>query len=187
MDDSAIIDLFFERDENAIHETQRKYAGYLFTVASNILGVEDAEECVNDTYFKAWEAIPPKRPAYFKGFLAKITRNCSLDKYRGNNAKKRSGSQMDLLLSELSEIIPSGTDVHASYENNLIANEINHFLRNLDKEARFIFMRRYFYADSISDISKNYGASESKIKSLLFRTRCKLKNYLFEESPYAVQ
>jgi RNA polymerase sigma-70 factor (ECF subfamily) len=178
LDDNEIINLFFARDENAIHETQRKYAGYLYTVASNILGAEDAEECVNDTYFKAWENIPPKRPAFFKSFLAKITRNNAFDKYRASNAKKRAGSQMDLLLSELSEIVPSRADVHAEYENNLIADEINFFLQSLDDEARFIFMRRYFYADSVSAISKNYGASEGKIKSLLFRTRAKLKNFL---------
>jgi RNA polymerase sigma-70 factor (ECF subfamily) len=178
MHDNDIVNLFFSRDESAIFETQKKYAGYLFTVASNILGEQDAEECVNDTYFKAWEAIPPKRPIFFKGFLAKITRNCSLDKYRINNAKKRAGGQVDLLLGELSEIIPSRTDVHTTYENNLTANEINIFLRDLEKESRIIFMRRYFYADSIAQIAKNHGASESKIKSSLLRTRRKLKKHL---------
>lgn len=179
MDDNKILNLYFERDENAIHETQQKYAGYLFTVASNILpSVQDAEECVNDTYFKAWEIIPPKRPTFFKGFLAKITRNCSLDKYRANNAKKRSSDQVDLLLSELAEALPSAADVHASYENNLTAVEINNFLRSLPQEVRFVFMRRYWYADSVSTIAKGCRMSESKVKSMLFRTRRKLKIYL---------
>jgi RNA polymerase sigma-70 factor (ECF subfamily) len=179
MDDNNILNLFFARDESAILETQQKYAGYLYAVASNILpSAQDAEECVNDTYFKAWEKIPPKRPTFFKGFLAKITRNCSLDKYRANNAKKRSSNQVDLLLSELTEALPSDTDVHASYENSLTADEINKSLRSLDKAVRFVFMRRYWYADSIEAIAKGCRMSESKVKSMLFRTRNKLKTYL---------
>ncbi|MCL2386223.1 MAG: RNA polymerase sigma factor [Defluviitaleaceae bacterium] len=179
MDDNMILNLYFQRDEKAICETQRKYAGYLYTVASNILhSAEDAEECVNDTYFKTWEAIPPKRPTFFKGFLAKITRNCSLDKYRINNAKKRNANQVDLLLSELAEVIPATTDVHSTYENNLVAADINKFLLNLNKETRFIFMRRYWYADSIATIASGCRASESKIKSSLLRTRRKLKGFL---------
>ena len=182
MDDNMILEMFYERDENAIRETQKKYAGYLFTVAQNILpSVQDAEECVNDTYFKAWEVIPPKRPAFFKGFLAKITRNCSLDKYRLNNAKKRNGNQVDLLLSELSEVLPAATDVHASYENSLTAGEINNFLRSLDSEVRFVFMRRYWYADSVSAIATGCDMSESKVKSMLLRTRRKMKSYIMGE------
>ncbi|MCL1843126.1 MAG: RNA polymerase sigma factor [Defluviitaleaceae bacterium] len=179
MDDNAIINLFFSRDESAIAETQQKYAGYLFTVASNILpSIQDAEECVNDAYFKAWEAIPPKRPAFLRSFLARITRNRALDKYRGNNAQKRAGSQVDTLLSELAEVVPSNADVHAEYENNLIAADINAFLQSLSKEARFIFMRRYWYADSISAIAEGFGISESKVKSSLHRARQKLKKRL---------
>ncbi|MCL2198231.1 MAG: sigma-70 family RNA polymerase sigma factor [Defluviitaleaceae bacterium] len=178
MDDTRIINLFFDRDEAAIHETQKKYASYLLTVAQNILGKQDAEECVNDTYHKAWRIIPPNRPAFFKSFLAKITRNTALDRLRANNAKKRSDGNVDLLLSELSEIIPSTQNVHAAYENNLTAHEISDFLRGLDADARFIFMRRYWYADSIATIAKNYRVSESKVKSSLLRTRRKLKNHL---------
>jgi len=179
MDDNNILNLFFERDENAIRETQQKYAGYLFAVASNILpSVQDAEECVNDTYFKAWEIIPPKRPAFFKGFLAKITRNCSLDKYRANNAKKRSNDQVDVLLDELADALPSSADVHASYENNLTVAEINKFLKSLPQDVRFVFMRRYWYADSVSAIAAGCRMSESKVKSMLLRTRRKLKNFL---------
>lgn len=179
MNDSTIIDLFFARDENAISETRKKYAAYLYAIASNILCPEDAEECVNDIFFKIWESIPPKRPVFFKGFIGKIARNCALDRYRANNAKKRATGQIELLLDELSEIIPSGEDVHASFENNLTAKEIDNFLLGLDKDSRLIFMRRYWYADSIATISKNYGASESKIKSILFRLRRKLKNTLY--------
>jgi RNA polymerase sigma-70 factor (ECF subfamily) len=178
MDDNSILNQFFARDENAIRETEKKYAAYLFTVASNILGPQDAEECVNDTFLKAWEKIPPSRPAFFKSFLAKITRNRALDMYRANTAQKRTGSQTELLLSELSEIIPASADVHAAYENNLVSDEINTFIKKLDKESRFVFMRRYWYADSISEIAKGCGYSESKVKSMLLRTRRKLKNYL---------
>lgn len=179
MDDSAILDMFFARDESAIGETQKKYENYLYTVAANILhSSEDAEECVNDTYYKAWETIPPKRPTFFKGFLAKITRSRSLDKYRANNAKKRGGNRVELLLSELEEAIPAAADVHAEYEKNLTADKINEFLRGLPKETRFIFMRRYWYADSVAAIAKGCRASEGKIKSSLFRTRLKLREYL---------
>lgn len=178
MDDTKIINLYLNRDETAIHETQKKYAAYLFTVASNFLCRQDAEECVNDTYYKVWEAIPPKRPAFFKSFLSKITRNMSLDKLRANNAKKRNDGNVDILLSELSEVIPSRENVHAAYESNVTAQEISDFLRGLNKEARFIFMRRYWYGDSIATIAENYRVSESKVKSSLLRTRRKLKNYL---------
>ena len=178
MEDNAILDLYFARDESAINETQKKYSLYLFAVASNILpSAQDAEECVSDTYFKTWETIPPTRPSFFKGFLAKITRNCSLDRYRANKAKKRAG-QMDVLLDELAEAIPAREDVHAAYENNLTAKSIDNFLQSLDKEARFVFMRRYWYADSVSMIARGFGASESKIKSMLFRTRNKLRTFL---------
>jgi RNA polymerase sigma-70 factor (ECF subfamily) len=179
MNDNAIISLYFERDEAAIHETQKKYDGYLFTIASNILPQnQDAEECLNDTYLKTWETIPPNRPTFFQGFLAKITRNCSLDRYRKNAAKKRGGNQIELIFSELADVLPSPEDVHTSYENNITAQEITNFLRGLDKETRLIFMRRYFYSDSISAIANGCFISESKVKSSLFRTRAKLKSYL---------
>ncbi|MCL2356927.1 MAG: RNA polymerase sigma factor [Defluviitaleaceae bacterium] len=175
MTDNAILDLFFARDESAIVETQKKYASYLLTVAKNILpSIQDAEECVSDTFFKTWQVIPPGRPTLFKSFLAKITRNRALDKHRANTAKKRA-AEPDLIMSELAESIPSPSDVHADLESILTAREINKFLGELDNEARFIFMRRYWYADSISAIAKNLGASESKIKSSLSRTRQKLR------------
>lgn len=180
MDDRKIINLFFERDEMALRETEKKYSSYLLTVAQNILGRQDAEECVNDTYHKVWKTIPPSRPAFFKSFLAKITRNTSLDKLRQNNAQKRNDGNVDILLSELSEIIPSPENVHTAYENKITAQEISDFLRGIDGEARFIFMRRYWYADSIATIAKNYRVSESKVKSSLMRTRRKLKRYLTE-------
>ncbi|MCL1877711.1 MAG: RNA polymerase sigma factor [Defluviitaleaceae bacterium] len=171
MEDSKIIDLFFARDEDAVAETQNKYAPYLFTVAKNILpNPQDAEECLSDTYFKAWETIPPLRPASLKGFLAKITRNRALDKYRAATAQKRANEtgEIDILLSELTEAIPSPTDVHTSYENNLTADAINNFLRGMD-------------ADSIATIAKNTRASESKIKSSLARVRKKLQLALLEK------
>lgn len=179
VDDNKIVNLFFARDESAISETRQKYGAYLFTVATNILcNAQDGEECVSDTYLKVWEAIPPKRPSFLKCFLAKITRNRALDMYRTNSAKKRGNGNFVLLLDELSETIPSAADVHTSYENNITAQQIDNFLRDLNEETRFVFMRRYWYADPISTIAKGCRISESKVKSMLLRTRRKLKEFL---------
>jgi len=175
------LDMYFARDERAIMETQRKYANFLYTIASNIVNAEDAEECVNDTYYRAWETIPPKRPAFFRGFLGKIVRNCSLDKYRSSRAKKRGGNQMDLLLGELTDVVNFRGDVHEEVEEKMVIRSIEEFLMGLDEENRFMFMRRYWYADSITAISQGCRASEAKVKSALYRTRHKLREHLERE------
>jgi len=182
MDDTTILDLYWARSESAIRETARKYGGYCFSIAANILqNNEDAEECVNETYWKIWEAIPPQRPALFCPFLGKITRNLSLNKYKEHKAQKRGGGEMTLLYSELEECIPSGERVETAYESNLIVGAINACLLSLDRESRLVFVRRYWYADSIGAIAARFQMSESKVKSVLFRARKKLKIHLEKE------
>ena len=182
MDDTAIIELYWTRSETAIEETDNKYGGYCTKIAMNILqNREDSEECVNDTYLKTWEAVPPQRPVIFISFLGRITRNLSLNKYKERNTQKRGGSEINLLLSELEDCIPSGNNTEAEYEASTITKTIDNFLYSVDSSNRIIFVRRYWYADSIESISKRFSMSESKVKSILFRTRSKLKNYLEKE------
>ena len=184
MDDKEIIELLFERKEEAIEQTKLKYNGQLFHTAMNILrNVQDAEECVNDTLLKAWESIPPVRPISYIGFLVKITRNLSINKWKGKGAAKRGGNVVDLLFSELEECIPvSKVGVpEEEYEANLVTEAINDYLKSLNQIARVTFVLRYFHGESIRNISEHCNISESKVKSLLFRTRKKLKIHLEKE------
>ena len=181
LDDIKIIELFFSRDERAITETDRKYGRLLAKIAYNILGdIADSNECVNDTYFAAWEKIPPQKPNAFCAFLAKITRNLSIDRFRKNTAQKRNCEYV-LSLEELSDTV-SGTD---SPEDSVIEKELasalNRFLETLPVKNCDIFVMRYFYADSIKDISKYTSFSESKVKTTLSRTRKKLVDFLTKE------
>ena len=182
MEDNIIINLYWERSESAINETAQKYGGYCTKIAMNILhNQEDAEECVNDTYLKTWNSIPIQRPAILISFLGRITRNLSLDKYKKCHTKKRGGYEIEILLSELEDCVSSGSNVETEYEAGSIAQVINNFLYSIEYENRIVFVRRYWYADSIEAIASRLGVSESKIKSMLFRTRKKLKNYLEKE------
>ena len=182
MDDSMIIDLFWERSESAINETALKYGNYCTRIAMNILqSREDSEECVNDTYLNTWNAIPPQRPTKLSAFLGRITRNLSFNKYKARNTQKRGGTDIELMLSELEDCIPSGSSVEADYEAGQTAKLIDRFLASSKPENRIIFVRRYWYADSIVAISERFGMSESKVKSSLLRTRNKLKDYLEKE------
>jgi RNA polymerase sigma-70 factor (ECF subfamily) len=182
MDDVVIIDLYWARSESAISETAKKYGLYCSAIAENILhSKEDSEECVNDTYLITWNAIPPQRPTVFRAFLGKITRNLSLNKYKEQRTKKRGGDEIALLFSELEDCVPSNSDVEMEYETSLIIEAINTFLRSLDSEGRIVFVRRYWYADSIGAIAARFKMSESKVKSMLFRTRRTLKLYLENE------
>lgn len=181
MEDEKIIDLFWDRRETAIEETINKYNSYCLYIANNIINnIEDAKECVNDTYHAVWNKIPPTRPSNFKTFLGRITRNISLDRYDYNKAKKRN-SQFDLLLSELEECIPALEDVEKKFFEGQLAKSISNFLRQCSEEQRIIFIRRYWYSDSIRDIAKEYKLNENNVKSILFRTRNKLKIYLEKE------
>ena len=182
MNDSEIINLYWARCESAISETSNKYGGYCNTIAMNILhNREDSEECVNDTFFGAWNSIPPERPSLLKPFLGRITRNFALNKYKAYSAKKRGGGTVELLLNELEDCIPSGRNVEAEYEAGVVAGLISVFLDSVSKEQRIIFIRRYWYADKMTEISKRYGISENNIKSILYRTRIKLKKHLEKE------
>lgn len=182
MEDSMIINLYWERSESAIVETSIKYGKYCKCIACNILDSnEDAEECVNDTYLHAWDSIPPHRPIYLTAYLGKITRNLALNKYKLANTVKRGGGTVTLLLNELEDCIPARKSVEEEYEAGILAKSISDFLRSIDAQNRAIFIRRYWYSDSISMISERYQMSVSKIKAKLFRCRIKLKKYLEEE------
>jgi RNA polymerase sigma-70 factor (ECF subfamily) len=182
MDDDMIINLYWERSESAIKETATKYGNYCTAIAMNILhNKEDSEECINDTYLNTWNTIPPQRPNNFMAFLGRIIRNLSFNKYKERRAKKRSGDEIEILLSELENIIPSGNNVEKDYETGSIAAIIDSFLDSIDSETRIVFVRRYWYSDSVKDIVKRFGISESKVKSILLRTRNKLKKYLEKE------
>ena len=185
MDDIELISLYWDRSERAIIETDKKYGKYCRKIAYNILyNIEDSEECVNDTYLNAWNSIPDDRPEIFLAYLGKITRNLSINLYNKKKAKKRGSGEVEKVLSELENIIPSKTSVDSEIESDLISEKINEFLWTLKKEHRMIFVRRYWYLDSIKDIGKKMQISESKIKSILFRIRKKLKAYLEEEEIY---
>lgn len=178
MDDSLIIDLYWNREEQAISETERKYGAYCRSIAYGILqDRQDTEECVNDTWLRAWDSIPPQRPAKLAAFLGRITRNLSLDRHDYNHAAKRSGP-FDQLLSELNECIPSPRDDYARAELTQI---LNAFLRSLPEDRRNLFLRRYWYCESIGELGRRYGMSQSAVKSSLFRTRNKLRDYLEKE------
>lgn len=155
MQDEELIRLYVTRSERAIALTSDKYGGYCHTIAYQILkDLEDSEECVNDTYWKAWNVIPPTMPKCFKAFLGKITRNLALHRWEKNSTKKRGGNQIPFLLDELAECIPSQEDIPKKVEDAEICALCNQFLEMLSKEKRMVFVRRYWYCDSVSDIAK---------------------------------
>lgn len=182
MEDKTIIDLFWNRSEEAITQTDVKYGRYCYSIAYNILtNQEDAEESVSDTYMAAWERIPPTRPTVLSTFLGRITRNISISRWRSMGAKRRGGGETAMAFEELEECV-SGNQ---SIESDLIAKEtlkvLNRFLDTLPKENRIVFMRRYWYLDPIANIAANYGFSQSKVKTMLCRDRKKLKQMLKKE------
>lgn len=182
MDDNKIIELYWDRSEQAISETSKKYGRYCHYIAYSILhNDEDSEECVNDTYLRAWDSIPPLRPNKLQTFLGKITRNLSLNKWEKLSAEKRGAGQTSLILDEISECIPSEGDALQNIENMVIREAINRFLDELSAETRKMFVRRYFYMSSVKEIANEYGISESKVTVTLFRTRKKLKTALEKE------
>ncbi len=177
MDDADIIDLYFRRDERAISETEIKYGKLCYKIANQILGDEhDADECVNDTYFGAWRAIPPERPDSLKAFVARIARNKAIGRLKYNAAAKRKCDAL-LSLDEIEEIIPD-TGSFDSIEDREIGEWISDFLRGERDDVRNIFVRKYWFLDPIAELSEQYGYTETKIKSMLFHTRNKLRKYL---------
>lgn len=181
MEDSKIIDLYWERSESAIKETQLKYGKLCNHIAMNVLhNIENVEECVNDTYLGAWNAMPSQRPNILSAFLCRITRNIALKKYEYNHAQKRN-PEIEASFTELDDCITSSENVEEQYEAIYIAKLVSQFLRTLSYENRNIFLRRYWYFDSISEIANCFQYSESKVKSMLFRIRMKLKEQLEKE------
>ncbi len=180
--DKRIIDLYFARSEEAIAETGRHYGGYLSTIAHSILGSpEDTEECVNDTYLKAWDSIPPARPYSLKAYLAKIARNLALHRYEKAMAEKRGGGEIPLVLSELDECLPDRSSVEDGINESILTDALNRFLGSLSKEQRIVFLRRYWYNASIAQIALDMSMTEGKVKSILHRLRAKLRLVLEKE------
>ena len=181
MEDSRIIALYWERDEQAIAETAGKYGAYCHQIAQNILNnLQDSEEGVNDTYLRAWNAIPPQRPTRLGAFLGKITRHLALDKFKARHAGKREGDCFIASLEELGACLPSG-EYEAEADARMIGEAINEFLSKEAPTARKIFVCRYFYGDAIEDICRRFSMSESKVKSSLFRSRSRLRAHLEKE------
>lgn len=182
MEDNRIIDLYWQRNENAISETATKYGKYLYSISYRILlNAEDAEECVNDTCNDAWQSMPPHRPSVLSTFLGKITRRLSIDRWRKRSADKRGGGEIALALDELDECVSGSGSAEDEAEHRELLNKINEFLKALPRGERQVFMCRYWYMDPVSDIAKQFGYSESKIKSMLYRTRHKLRAMLVKE------
>ncbi len=181
VDDNEIIELYLRRDERAITETSRKYEAYCMKISMNILNSRlDSEECVNDTYMQTWKAIPPHRPAVLASFLGKITRNLSINRYNALYAEKRGAGEFALSLDELDDCVAGESTVESEAEIRMLSRAISEFLRRQPALARKVFVCRYFYCDSIAEIAALFKMSESKTKSMLFRTRNKLKKHLEE-------
>lgn len=181
IEDNVIIQLYFDRDENAIKATSEKYGKYCSSIAINILGnKEDAEECVNDTYLKTWNTIPPNRPSVLRTFLGKITRNLAFDLYKKMNAEKRGSGNITVVLDELGECVSGGCDPEQEYDKKECINSINTFLGTLSEEKCAFFVSRYWYAETIYDIAKRYGKSENYVSVSLNRIRKKLHEHLVE-------
>lgn len=181
MEDSEIIGLFFERSEQAVGELDKKYGAAVKKTAGNLLRNSlDVEECANDTYLKVWTSIPPQRPDFLGSYVCRIARNLAVSRLRSARAVKRS-SGFDLVLDELEECIPSRVDVEAEYEASELADEINRFLAGLDYDDRFLFVRRYWYADSVKDLAAATHQRENRISVRLFRLREKLRKTLQKE------
>ena len=182
MDDQAILDLYFARSEKAITETDAKYGGYCYSIAQNILANrEDAEESVSDTYLAAWNAIPPQRPGILSAFLGKITRRISIDRWRARSAVKRGGGQLMLALEELADCVSPEPTAEQLFLCRELADSFNRFLAALPVTDRNVFLCRYWYLDSIQTIADNFGFTQSKVTSMLHRTRQKLRQHLTKE------
>ena len=181
MEDRALIELYWARDEAAIQETAAKYGRLCACVAGNVLrSAEDREECVNDTYFAVWNAIPVQRPQRFSVFISRITRNLALKKWEYLSAARRNGSAV-LSLEELGECVPGGSDAQAAMESHELVRLLNRFLADLPAPQRQVFLARYWYGAAVKDIARQFGFSESKVKSMLHRTREKLRLTLEKE------
>ena len=182
MEDQKIIELYWSRNEDAIRQTADRYGQYCYAIAYNILSVrEDSEECVNDTYLDAWNSMPPHKPTVLSAFLGKITRRIAIDRWRQAHAQKRGGGEIALALDELSECVASSGDVVREAETLEVAAAVQRFLNTLPDTERRVFVRRYWHMESVADLAARFGYGQSRIKSMLHRTRGKLQKYLREE------
>lgn len=182
LDDLQIVDLYWRRDPDAISQSLQKYGAYCFRVAKNILSSrEDAEECVNDTWMRAWNSMPENRPAYLGSFLGTITRRLACSRLRRDTAQKRGGGQIPLVLEELEQCLPAVPGADRAVEARELERAINSFLHTLPARECSIFLRRYWYAESIEGIARRYDIRQNTVKSSLYRSRQKLKNYLEKE------
>lgn len=182
MNDNDIIELYFARAENAIGETQKKYGSYCKSVAYNILGSpEDSEECVNDTYLKLWNMIPPERPSHFAAFICAVARSIALNLVRHRTALKRGGGTYEQAYDEISECVASTENVEKSVDERELSAIMSRFVGSLGYEKKMIFMKRYYHFMPVSDIAEEMGITEEKVRTVLHRTRKKLKAYLEKE------
>lgn len=182
MEDAAIVDLYWQRSDQAISETDKKYGRYCHTIAYQICNDnEDAEECVNDTWLRAWNAMPTDRPSVLAGFLGRITRNLAISLCRSKSRVKRGGGELPLALEELNECIPSRLDVERSYEIREFQQAVGAFVAALPETDQKIFVARYWYMTPVKDIARRLSFTESKTKSILFRLRNQLRDRLKEE------
>lgn len=181
MEDEAIVALFWQRNEQAIAAAQEQYGIYCKSIAASILGnTQDAEECMNDTVLSLWNSIPPNRPRSLRAYMGKIIRNLALNRYRAMQRQKRGSGNMPLLLQELSEVVSDTETVEQALESRALTEAMQDFLRQLPREQRVMFVRRYWYADSLETLAKNFGISENTLSVKLYRIRQKLKLYLQE-------
>ena len=182
MEDFEIVEMYWDRNENAITETDRKYGKYCRKIAFSIVtNKEDMEECVNDTYLQTWNSLPPQRPERLSTYLGKICRNISINLYEKLTAEKRGGNETDACLDELSELIGGSSEVEEQLDLTVLTDLINKFLKRCEKQARTVFVQRYWYMMSVKEIAKENRMSDSNVKMTLSRTREKLKLYLEEE------
>ncbi len=172
MTEANILELYFRRDENAIHETDIKYGKYCFSIAYNILADnEDSQESVNDTYFETWNRIPPASPDSLKAFLGKVCRHISISKYRYNKAKKRDNGLVSLCIDELSECIPAELDLERVLEAKALIKFLDNFLFSLPERERNLFTARYWYCMGTAELAQSFDINENTVKTLLYRTR----------------
>lgn len=182
MEDAEIVELYWARDEDAITQTKTKYGAYLNRVAYNILSdLEDSQECVSDTLLAAWRSMPDNRPKNLRTYLGKITRQVSIDLYRKRNRMKRYASEYAISLDELGDSFSDGKTPEDELDAKLLTEAVNRFLRSLPEDSRNTFIGRYYFFDSVKNVARYCGMSESKCKSMLYRTRQSLKVYLQKE------
>lgn len=182
MEDSRIVSLYWDRDETAIEQTDRKYGRYLTKIAYNILADrEDSKESVNDTYLAAWDSMPPHKPQVLSTYLGKLTRRISIDLFRRKTSQKRGGGEYALSLQELEDCISGGNTTEQALNVQLLSEAIEKYLRSITEEARNVFIGRYYYLDPVKQIADYCRISESKVKILLYRTRQGLWEHLQKE------